>query len=139
MINIIRETFYSILSISKLINVPNKKIKILFSVLLSNLVVVIDIGIIYGTSIAHHFLLKKIPFIVPKFIDNNENIYDLHKVCYAPKNQNDLLHPRELFCKLPQRRLARCKASLESSRRRQNDPQRRPLWLLIPGSEVQDI
>ena len=47
MINIIRETFYSILSISKLINVPNKKIKILFSVLLSNIVVVIDIGIIY--------------------------------------------------------------------------------------------
>lgn len=47
MINTIRETFNSILSISKLINVPKKKIKILFSVLLSNIVVVIDIGIIY--------------------------------------------------------------------------------------------
>ena len=51
----------------------------------------IDLGIIYGTSIAHHLLINKIPFIIPQYIDNNEHLYTKYNVCYTAKNENDLL------------------------------------------------
>ena len=51
----------------------------------------LDIGIVYGTSIAHHLLIKKIPFIVPDFIDSNDNIYTFNKVCFAPKKLEHLV------------------------------------------------
>ncbi|MDC3156512.1 hypothetical protein OA855_01810, partial [Pelagibacteraceae bacterium] len=52
----------------------------------------IDVGIIYGTSIAHHLLINKVPFIIPQYIDSNTHLYTKYNVCYTAKTENDLLY-----------------------------------------------
>lgn len=58
-----------------------------------------DIAIIYGTSITFQALQKKVPVIIPSYIDNNEHIFTKYNTCFNALSQQEVIDFIENFDK----------------------------------------
>ena len=57
----------------------------------NNIIANIDIAIIYGTSITFQALQKKVPVVLPSYIDNNDHIFTKYNACFNALSQNQVI------------------------------------------------
>ena len=65
----------------------------------NNIIANIDIAIAYGTSIVFQAIQKKIPVIIPSYLDNNEHIFIKYGASYQAKNEESVIEFIEKFNK----------------------------------------
>ena len=57
----------------------------------NNIISNIDIAIAYGTSIVFQALQKRIPLLIPSYLDNNNHIFIKYEACYEAKNEESVI------------------------------------------------
>jgi len=50
-----------------------------------------DVGIVYGSSIAYHMLIEDVTILVPRFIDNNTNVFGDNNVAVVVDTLSEML------------------------------------------------